>query len=87
MKGDLKLNLNYEDATNLFTYNANVMGLDVASFTFDNCILCGKMKDKVWNIDEFRLDDFSLAAEIQRLEKSWKVNFLGLKKGNRCSWA
>lgn len=80
-KGDFHFNFDYDEGTSLFTYNA--IGKDIAagSMVYKECCLNGKVKDESWIVDQLKLDEMSLGAEIIKSEKRWRINFLGLQYG------
>lgn len=83
VNGDFKILLKYiQDEKSLF-YDIIGSDLEFASSSYKNILLNGCIKEnKTCAINQFRLDDLSIAAEAVVLENDLKVNFLGLKYGN-----
>lgn len=80
-RGDFHFDFNFDDSTSLFTYDAVGKDISIGTLKFADCRLNGKIKDDRWMIDQFKLDEMQLAAELVRSEKEWGINFLGLQYG------
>ncbi|MEC7838850.1 MAG: hypothetical protein VX777_02285 [Chlamydiota bacterium] len=80
--GDFRINLNYSETKDLFSYDAMGNDIKIGPYNYETVLFNGTLKDRVWSIDQLSFDDLSVAAEILRKEKSWRVNFLGLRSGN-----
>jgi len=79
--GDFSVKLSYDQNTASFRYGFEGKNIEFLSHSFDIFQLTGKVRDRTWAIDQLRLDDISVAAEVMRLTDSWRVNFLGLRRG------
>lgn len=80
-KGDFHFDFNYDEGTAIFSYDAVGRDIEAGAVAYQECRLNGKVKDDHWIVDQFKLDEMSLAAEIVKSEKQWKINFLGLQYG------
>lgn len=80
-EGDFKISLNYDAKASSFSYHASGDKVALGDHTFTKCSLHGKKKHSTWAIDQLQLDNLSLAADLVRLNNSWKINFLGLRAG------
>lgn len=80
-KGEFSISMNYGSAKDAFLFNIVGKEIEWNSSVYNTLQLNGSVKDHIWSIDQFRVDDLSLAAELNRQADRWKINFLGLKKG------
>jgi hypothetical protein len=80
-KGDFSIGLKYENDTDYFTFDIIGKDVETGSYGYQNILLNGYLKDSIWSVDQFRIDDISIAAELERQADRWKINFLGLKSG------
>lgn len=81
-KGEFSASLRYDISTDNFAFCIAGKEIALGPWTYDEFLLKGTAKDRIWSIDQLRLDDLSIAAELNRLNDCWKINFLGLKIGN-----
>lgn len=79
--GEFKVHLGYDQNAASFCYAVDGKNVDFFSHSFDQVQLTGKVRDKTWAIDQLRFDDLSMAAEVMRLSNRWRINFLGLRRG------
>lgn len=79
--GDFNVNLSYDQNAASFRYALDGKNIEFLSHSFDILQLSGKVRDRTWAIDQLRLDDISVAAEVMRMTDRWRVNFLGLRRG------
>ncbi len=77
--GDFRLNVAYDKAIPSFTYK--VIGKEIALYDkiYHDAYLSGSVQGDTWLIDHFKLDDLSIAADVQTRGDIWKVNFLGIR--------
>lgn len=80
-EGRFNINLQYDDNTSLFTYNAIAHDVALGTHKFKKCLLNGKNKDNTWIVDQLQLDELSCAGELTKTRNNWKINFLGLRYG------
>ena len=80
-EGLFNISIQYDDQQATLDYH--LIGKDVVldEYFFNTVSLDGKKSNSTWTIDQLKLDDISIAADILRKEKSWFINFLGLKIG------
>jgi hypothetical protein len=79
--GDIDLRMNYDcDAASL-AYHASGDNITFRDLHFDKFIMNGKKQDNTWVVDQFQLDDLSVAADLRCHHDDWTVHFLGLRYG------
>lgn len=81
LAGDIKLTLNFDADTSRFIFDASGKNLSLDSYHVKNASLNGYKRGKSWIIEQCKLDDLSLGADISLEDQSWKANFLGLRYG------
>lgn len=80
-EGEILVNLNYDDQTSMFSYNAEAKNLGIGKYHFKHCLLNGSKKDSIWTIGQLKLDDLTFATEFSHADDKWIVNFLGVRLG------
>ncbi|MEM1282572.1 MAG: hypothetical protein AAGG81_03375, partial [Chlamydiota bacterium] len=80
-KGEFSVSLNYEDETDEFVFDVKGADVEMGAYQYHHLMLNGRVKDSIWSIDQLKIDDISVAAEIDRQADRWKINFMGLKSG------
>ncbi len=81
-QGNFSFGIHFDDQSNTTNYHLNGEGVSIGSHAFDKMLLDGKKHKSLWSLDLLQLDNLSLAAEVERQEKSWVVNFLGVRYGD-----
>lgn len=81
-EGNCQLNLQYDNAQALMSYQLRSHDLKIDRYAFQNCTLSGHLRDKMWRIDQLQLDDLSLAADITPSSDIWQIHFLGVRVGD-----
>lgn len=81
-KGLFKLSFDFDNSTDIFRYKGTAEDVEISPYAYKNIKLDGKVKNKVWSIDQFQIDDLSLSGEMVRELNYWKINYLGLKSGH-----
>jgi hypothetical protein len=81
-KGDFFANLSYDKEKSFFYYNFTGNNTEIGPYCFDKIFLKGSSRSHLWSIDELKLDNFSLSADILHHENGCKINFLGAKFGS-----
>lgn len=79
VSGAFQLALHYDNQTSLLSYNVKGNDFTAGEFSVKSILLEGKKRDRIWTIDQLKLDDLSLAAEFLHVEDQWRINFLGLR--------
>lgn len=80
-KGEFSVSLNYDNDTDEFTFGVVGKDMEMGSYASNELLLNGRLKDSIWAIDQLKIDDISIAAELDRQADRWKINFLGLESG------
>jgi len=80
--GSFKANINYDQADDSIKYEINGENLIWKNQKYHSLLFKGKKQDKKWMIDHCQLDEFSLFAELHHDNDQWKIDFLGLNKGD-----
>lgn len=80
-EGDFDVDIQYDRHTALLTYHVSSQNSTIDKYTFKECSLEGKKRGSTWTIDELKLDDFSIAADLTHDDSIWVVNFLGFRCG------
>lgn len=81
-QGQFKIDLQYDDTTAQFSYLVNGKDVAVGKHTYQNLSLNGKKKDNTWSVDQLQLDDLSIAADISTVPQGYRLNFLGIRRGD-----
>lgn len=80
-QGNFHVKIEYEDRFSRLDYQLTGSEIAIDSRTFQQFLLKGKKANDTWIIDQLKLDQFSIAADILRKSGSWMINFLGIKAG------
>jgi len=80
--GDVVFHLDYDQQKILFNYSLKGLKVEIGSHKFDLLSLKGTKFDQNWSIEELKLDQLTLAADIVSEENSCKINFLGVQIGS-----
>lgn len=80
-QGLFNIDLLYDDRTALFTYQIKGNDVEVDDYFFEHCSINGKKKDNTWTIDQLKLDDVAIAADLTTLDNKYRINFLGVQCG------
>lgn len=81
-KGEFAVAIDYDQKHSLLNYHLKGKDLAIADYQFNQCLLEGKRAHHTWIIDQFLLDNLSIAADIFYDEGDCKINFLGLQLGS-----
>lgn len=76
-----RMECGFDRADNIWRYQLSGDQLTLNSHTFTECRLSGKIQENNWTVDQFKIDDFSLSAEIRKFPDFWRIDFLGLRYG------
>lgn len=79
--GELTVTLEYEALQDQFLFSISGHDMIVDKHQFKTLSLNGKQRGKIWSIDELKLDDISLSAELTKENDLWKSDFIGLRFG------
>lgn len=80
--GDFNLKFVYEADESELHYHMLGRGVRFGASAFEKVLLLGQKRGKKWSIDQFQLDDISLAADFVKEDAFAKINFLGLRVGS-----
>lgn len=81
-EGGFHVDLSYDGERSLFTYELAGMDIAIGKHKFHKFSLTGNKKNSTWSIEQLQLDDISLAADILKEDRAWKVDFLGARIGD-----
>lgn len=81
-KGDFAMHLHYDDLINALSMSLNGDAVTIGPYSVQKFALNGKKQKNRWYLDQLQIDGLNLAAEVQRLENSWLVDFLGVRYGD-----
>lgn len=78
-EGDFSVSLSYDRTIPTFTYK--VMGHEIKLYdqTVHHAYLAGSVQGDNWLVDHLKIDDLSVAADVQAQGDKWKINFLGVR--------
>ncbi len=79
--GNFKMEIAYDDTTSELDYHLLGEAIVIDSYAFNNIVLDGKKCNDIWVIDQFTMDNISIAADLLHKSGSWLINFLGIKIG------
>lgn len=79
--GVFKMQIEYDDKFSQLDYSIFGENLVFDDQSFQNVSLTGKKSHDLWSIDQLRVDNVSLSADIRRKSGSWLIQFLGLRVG------
>lgn len=80
--GNFLVNLDYDKTRSHFNYSMTGKEIEIGSYKFDTAVLKGTKNGNFWSIEELKLDEISLAADITNLDEYCKINFLGIQMGS-----
>ena len=81
-EGEIDFTLHYDKGQELMTYELTGADLAVEEYRFQDVLLKGGMSSGHWMVDQFKLDDWSFAADLTPKDDLLKVNFLGAQLGD-----
>lgn len=82
LKGSFVIAMGYDKDSEQLKYHIDGQNISIGSFHADRFDFRGAQRGQKWTIDQMEWDDYSLAADISRLDKLWKINFLGITHGD-----
>ena len=62
--GLFKMDLSYNKQLAQFSYTVTGQDIKIGDYTFDQCVLTGKKKRRIWMIEQLQLDQLTFAADI-----------------------
>jgi hypothetical protein len=80
-QGEFNVDIQYDNQTALFNYLVKGNDVAIGNYFFKEFLLNGKKKDATWTIDQLKLDELSIAADVTTIPKGYRLNFLGLRYG------
>ncbi len=80
-EGPIFLQLGYEGPSSLFQFFAKGEAVSVGEAYFQEIVLQGQKKGDALSIDQIKLGEISISADLQKKESSWDIPFLGLQHG------
>lgn len=82
VEGAVSLNIAYDRPTSLITLAGEGKKIRLGKRPFDAIHLEAKKRHHTWMIEQLKVDDFSLSADLQKEGSDWKLNFLGIRWGD-----
>lgn len=80
--GSCTIDLTYDALDSQFQYEFNGTHLYLAGNAIQNGLIVGKKKASRWSIEQMKLDQLSIAADLIKNENSWNFDFLGISWGD-----
>lgn len=80
-RGDFVGDLTYNGDRSLLSYQISARDVGVGKYSFNKIVLIGTKNENQWTVDQFQLDEISLAADLRKEKETWKINFLGATLG------
>lgn len=80
--GDFNFHLDYDLSKSLFNYQAKGINVEIGPYKFDLANLKGTKSSQNWSLEELKLDQLTIAADIEAKETGCKINFLGIQLGS-----
>lgn len=77
--GNFLLTFDYKESNETLSFCLNAEEVSINKAPFQSLILKGKIKDKIWSIESLKLDNLNLFSELQKENKNWKLDFLGVE--------
>jgi len=77
--GRVAVDLHYDVEEDLFVFNAEGQELTFDTHKINEGVLIGKKQKSCWTIEQLRLDQFSLSADVEVIDSQWKIGFLGFR--------
>lgn len=78
-EGAFKVELDYNDQNAQLNYHVDGENVSIEPHRYKHVCLDGKKAGNAWIIDQLILDQFSLAADMERKSNSWLIHFLGIQ--------
>jgi hypothetical protein len=80
--GEVLLKLEYEGDFSHLTFSITGEDLVLDTRTFKEVKIEGEKKGNLWTINDAKIDDINISLDAQNLEEKWKINHLGIRKGD-----
>lgn len=80
--GEVNLGVEYDPSSSRFLFGLNGKDLTLDEFQVNDLQLTGHKRGKTWVIEQLKLDELSIGAEVALEDNIWKANFLGIRSGN-----
>ncbi len=81
VSGQLHGRVDYERTSGLFRYAFEANQLAVNGKNLSKGAFVGTVQGNFWSIEQARLGDFALSADVLKETNRWRVNFLGARLG------
>lgn len=81
-EGLLSVNIAYDRPTSLITLQGEGKKIRLGKRQFETIQLEAKKRHHTWMVEQLKVDDFSLSADLQKEGSDWKLNFLGIRWGD-----
>ncbi|MBA2368703.1 MAG: hypothetical protein H0V82_06730 [Candidatus Protochlamydia sp.] len=78
LEGKVRLSGSYDPLEKEFNFQLASPCMATSEMKFENCLLKASKRGKRWIIDQCGFGQTHLFADLQELDDSWKINFLGL---------
>lgn len=79
VSGELALKLGFEGYKGTLSFDLGGDNILIDQHLVKTFHLSGYQREDKWSIEQLQLDNISIAAELQRKDALWKIDFMGLR--------